>query len=187
MRRVREEGETGVRIPGTLPEDIDEVMRQHWDPGMGLEQYKRILREERYSEDEIEEIIINNMDFEGQLNRLRTSRAASEILQGTESPLAIPEADPRFRRTATPPEDVQGIISGKHTLYHGTDKDFLQFDPESLRSGPLGRGVYATTNPDTANAYSGSVGGNVRPLKVNMEKIFDFDSQVDSDLIWKIR
>lgn len=62
----------------------------------------------------------------------------------------------------------------KERLYHGTNKNIRKFShkligTQSGNRGFFGRGYYLSGDPEVANSYADTTGGNVMPLHVNLE------------------
>jgi len=62
----------------------------------------------------------------------------------------------------------------KERLYHGTNKNIRSFShkligTQSGNRGFFGRGFYLSGDPDVANSYADTTGGNVMPLHVSLD------------------
>ncbi len=62
----------------------------------------------------------------------------------------------------------------KERLYHGTNKNIRKFSrkligTQSGNRGFFGRGYYLSGDPEVANSYADTAGGNVMPLHVSLE------------------
>ena len=62
----------------------------------------------------------------------------------------------------------------KERLYHGTNKNIRKFShkligTQSGNRGFFGRGFYLSGDPDVANSYADTTGGNVMPLHVSLD------------------
>ena len=69
------------------------------------------------------------------------------------------------------------------TLYHGTNTDFNQFDPDKIQQDNLGKGFYFTDNKDIADSYASrrahERGGDRKVVEafLNVKKPFDLNYQ----------
>jgi len=81
---------------------------------------------------------------------------------------------------------AEAILKDEHgkpmRFYHGTTKDFTEFEPHQKRGMQLGFGIHFTTDPELANHYAGKQkrngemdthGGNVHVVYLDVKKAFD--------------
>jgi hypothetical protein len=116
--------------------------------------------------------------------RESVARVLGEVRGGSSKPEAPAADNPVDNPTAAPvAADAGGI-----TAYHGTSREFGQFDPDkagsNIDAGYYGRGVYFTTSPDTAKYYARSGAGraadakrSVHTVALDLKNPYDFGAK----------
>ncbi len=109
------------------------------------------------------------------------SRAAGRVLPKTAAKIAPSIKAPKEA-------DIKWDVRPQEkTLYHGT-KEAFSFEEAKL-SEPrhhLGPGFYTSENPKIASYYARGEGGNVKEIKFNPKKTFDFDDVTNKIEIEKL-